>query len=99
MSRLTAAIDAVEQSLADLQKALSDHAERTASADAQQQDQDKDSLLDDVANGVVISDDELRAMKSELQEAMSLVREIQVTNHRAADHGAGDVSYGDEEPN
>ena len=99
MSRLTAAIDAVEQSLADLQKALSDRAEHVASAEAQQQNQYKGSLHDEAANGIVISDDELLAMKSELQEAMSLVKEIQAPDQVTPNQAAPDAPVVDEEPN
>ena len=62
MSRLDDALDAIEKAVGDLASAIQDHeAKGLASADAQ--------------NGV--DESELRAMKSELHEAMSLLHTMQ----------------------
>ena len=64
MTRLDSAIDAIETALADLAKALKERDDMTAPPAEQ-------------ASQSPLAEEELQAMKSELNEAMTLLKAIQ----------------------
>ena len=76
MSRLDNALDAIEKAVGDLASAIQDHEVKQANGSASVAAQ-KGA---DVQNG--IDEGELRAMKSELHEAMSLLHAMQDVPHK-----------------
>ena len=74
MSRLDDALDAIEKAVGELASAIQDH-EAKVSASANAQNGVEASSVVDASNGIDKS--ELRAMKSELHEAMSLLHAMQ----------------------
>lgn len=74
MSRLDDAITALESALSALHEAIEDKAMRTAQAEASA------GPSDSVAEGqIAIGDDELQAMKAELNDAMAALQDLQAT--------------------
>ena len=71
MSRLDNALDAIEKAVGELASAIQDH--ETSKAQASDSVMPQNGV--DAQNGV--DDGELRAMKSELHEAMSLLHAMQ----------------------
>lgn len=76
MSRLDNALDAIEKAVGDLASAIEDHEAKQANGSASVTTQKGG----DAHNGV--DEGELRAMKSELHEAMSLLHAMQDVPHK-----------------
>ena len=76
MSRLDDALDAIEKAVGELASAIQDHEAKQAHMLASPERQNES----DATNG--IDEGELRAMKSELHEAMSLLHAMQDVPHK-----------------
>ena len=76
MSRLDDALDAIEKAVGELASAIQDHEAKQAPIAASPDRQ----IESDATNG--IDEGELRAMKSELHEAMSLLHAMQDVPHK-----------------
>ena len=89
MSRFDSAIDSLQNAVDDLRDAFDTHLERVADKGSQPAggSEGGDNMVVEV-EGVHLQEDELRAMKSELHEAMTLLQAMQDTDHEAG-HDAG----------